>query len=265
MNQFIVGDAKRCIGCGTCQIACSNAHYAVGLQAQPRLSVIETRKVSAITACHHCPGAPCARVCPKNVIHHEGNFIRVEEKDCIGCKLCSLACPFGAIHPSGTTVAGVAGIKVDTPTYSEAMAPTLKWEIGVHTVAVKCDLCYFDPMGPNCVRVCPTLAIKTVQHPDAEGNVATTHDPLPVATLSSSNKDEAMARALQGAGNTRRIAKGTRRTTGSAASAYGGGTLDSVGGKSARAIDVAPVSTAVPGASAPLAPASEAPHTGAGE
>lgn len=160
MNRFILGDATRCIGCGTCEIACSNAHREVGLQSAPRIRVIQTRQISMITACHHCEGAPCARVCPVNVIKHEDDHISIKEKDCIGCKLCSLVCPFGAIRPSGTSIAGVAGIKVETPNFSEAQSDILQWEIGVHSVAVKCDLCSFDPLGPNCIRVCPTDAIR---------------------------------------------------------------------------------------------------------
>ena len=36
----------------------------------------------------------------------------------------------------------------------------LKWEIGVPTVAVKCDLCAYDKeKGPHCVAVCPTQAL----------------------------------------------------------------------------------------------------------
>lgn len=166
MNHYIVGHNERCIGCGTCQAACSDAHKAFGLQAHPRISVIKTSDISVISACHHCEGAPCAEVCPVQVIHHFGNFIYVDEKNCIGCKLCAYICPFGAIHPDGTPISGVAGISMNIPTYSKTISPTLDWEIGVHTVAVKCDVCFFDPNGPNCVRVCPTQAIEFITEED---------------------------------------------------------------------------------------------------
>lgn len=40
----------------------------------------------------------------------------------------------------------------------------LKWEIGVPTCAVKCDLCEYDPEnGPHCVAVCPTKALSYVK------------------------------------------------------------------------------------------------------
>jgi hydrogenase-4 component A len=104
----------------------------------------------------------CARVCPVNAIVHGADAIVLDEKSCIGCKMCALACPFGAITPSGTTTAGVAGIKANTPNHSEALGPLLVWEIGVRSVAVKCDLCTFRSEGPICIQVCPTKALFSV-------------------------------------------------------------------------------------------------------
>ncbi|STI64086.1 hydrogenase 4 Fe-S subunit [Escherichia coli] len=48
----------------------------------------------------------------------------------------------------------------------EENAPTqhalLRWEPGVQTVAVKCDLCDFLPEGPACVRACPNQALRLI-------------------------------------------------------------------------------------------------------
>ncbi len=163
MSQFIAITPSRCIGCGTCQSDCSAAHAAVGLQSEPRISVIETYEVSAAVTCHHCEGAPCMAVCPVNAITKDPrDFIHVNEQTCIGCKLCALACPFGAIHPSGTSTAGVAGIRYATPTYPKSLDPILRYDEGVYLRAVKCDLCNFDPEGPHCVRACPTDALRLV-------------------------------------------------------------------------------------------------------
>lgn len=170
MNRFIAINPDRCIGCGTCRAACSEGHKLVGLQGEPRLSMVMTRDVSAAVTCHHCEGAPCLEICPVNAITRENGSIQVNEQTCIGCKLCGIACPFGAIHPSGTSIAGVAGTMVATPTFSKSLSPLLQWEIGVYTCAVKCDLCSYDPEGgPHCVPACPTNALTYVVDEDLSG------------------------------------------------------------------------------------------------
>lgn len=171
MNRFIDINPYRCTACGTCMLACSDAHRSVGLQAHPRLSLSQSFSVSAVTCCHHCEGAICALVCPVHAITHESDYIAINEQTCIGCKMCALACPFGAITAAGTDITGVAGIKYETPTYSEALKNPLVWELGIKSVAVKCDLCVFDPLGPNCVRVCPTQALRVVDENDLNREV----------------------------------------------------------------------------------------------
>lgn len=162
MNRFVIAEPRQCIGCNTCMAACSQIHKAHGLQSHPRLTVTRSDEGSGPIVCHHCEDAPCARVCPVNAITHGADAIVLDEKTCIGCKMCALACPFGAITPAGTSTAGVAGIKTSTPTYSASMSPLLGWEIGVRAVAVKCDLCSFSEKGPTCVQVCPTHALFTI-------------------------------------------------------------------------------------------------------
>lgn len=164
MNRFVIADQQRCIGCNTCMAACTEIHKKQGMQSHPRLTVMRTDDATAPILCHQCEDAPCARVCPVNAITHGGDSIVLDEKTCIGCKLCALACPFGAITPSGTGVAGVAGIATATPTHSAALDPLLVWEVGVRSVAVKCDLCALSDQGPACVTVCPTNALFIVDH-----------------------------------------------------------------------------------------------------
>lgn len=168
MNRFIEIHPDKCIGCGTCRSACSESHLSAGLQGEPRLSLVTTGNVSAAVACHHCEGAPCLTVCPVNAITREKGAVHVNEQTCIGCKMCAVACPFGAIHPSGTSISGVAGMSVATPTFPKNTSDMLQWEIGVYTAAVKCDLCSFDEKGPNCVRACLTGALTYVNGKDVK-------------------------------------------------------------------------------------------------
>jgi len=111
------------------------------------------------------------QVCPVKAISNENGSIRVNEQTCVGCKMCAVVCPFGAIHPSGTSIAGVAGLKFDTPTFPSSRSEMLKWEEGVLTRAVKCDLCSFDPAGPHCVPACSTNALSFVDEAQVKANL----------------------------------------------------------------------------------------------
>lgn len=167
--SFIAIEPDRCIGCGTCSSACHEGHERVGLQAEPRIQVITTEAVTAAITCHHCQDAPCLQVCPVNAIVREEDCIHVLEQQCVGCRLCAVVCPFGAIHPSGTSIAGVAGIAYDTPIHSPFLSDLLTWDPGVYTTAVKCDLCVGVEESPCCVSACPTNALRLVdQKTDAD-------------------------------------------------------------------------------------------------
>ena len=91
-------------------------------------------------SCLHCETPDCVTVCPTGASYKraEDGIVLVDEDKCIGCKLCSWACPYGARE------------------YSE-----------VRGVMQKCTLCvdriYNDSFEeidrqPACVMACPTRA-----------------------------------------------------------------------------------------------------------
>jgi Fe-S-cluster-containing hydrogenase component 2 len=74
-------------------------------------------------------------ICPTGALHRESAVapVLLEEQLCIGCRMCIMACPFGAI---GLYLHGEKG------------------------AIVKCDLCQGDP---QCVRFCEPSALKFVR------------------------------------------------------------------------------------------------------
>ena len=44
MNRFVIADSTVCIGCRTCEAACSETHRLHGLQSMPRLRVMRNEK-----------------------------------------------------------------------------------------------------------------------------------------------------------------------------------------------------------------------------
>jgi sulfite dehydrogenase (quinone) subunit SoeB len=57
-----------------------------------------THTVNFPRSCLHCDDAPCVTVCPTGASYKrtEDGIVLVDEDMCIGCKLCSWACAYGA-------------------------------------------------------------------------------------------------------------------------------------------------------------------------
>ncbi|KLU65923.1 hydrogenase-4 component A [Desulfosporosinus acididurans] len=165
MNSFVVAAPNKCIGCRTCEVACVVAHSSENIftstkreiEFNPRLSVVKTAAVSAPIQCRHCEDAPCANACSEGCIVNKEGVIYINQRTCIGCKTCILACPFGAIEMAASYEGGEkkqqAGLKCDDGgklCFKEKM------------VANKCDLCLGREGGPACMEVCPTDALRIV-------------------------------------------------------------------------------------------------------
>lgn len=105
-------------------------------------------------SCLHCETPACVTVCPTGASYKraEDGIVLVDEDKCIGCKLCSWACPYGARE------------------YSQ-----------VEGVMKKCTLCvdriYNDNLDeserqPACVQACPTRARHFGDLGDPESDVS---------------------------------------------------------------------------------------------
>ncbi|MHC4779687.1 MAG: 4Fe-4S dicluster domain-containing protein [Planctomycetota bacterium] len=131
MSKVITADSTKCIGCKTCEVACSLRFTSASHPAASRLGVVrlEERGLHLPVVCRHCTSPPCAAACPVDALvrHGRTGAVVLDLIRCIGCRMCIRACPFGAMvqEPAGGDV-------------------------------VKCDLC---GGGPQCVSACPAGAL----------------------------------------------------------------------------------------------------------
>ena len=136
MDGMLTVDAKRCMGCYACEIACKEVH---GIPAG-KSSWIEVKRNDASRqqaaqkghylpfVCVHCTTPSCVEACPEEAIaQREDGIVVLDSSGCTGCGLCIEACPYGAIF------------------FDE------------EGVAFKCDLCVErmeQEMWPGCVQHC---------------------------------------------------------------------------------------------------------------
>jgi len=152
-HRFIFSDSTKCVGCLSCELACAAANagisfeeaYVTKLPLVSRNRVIKKGQKTSPLQCMHCEDASCMAACPHGVIEKVGDFIRLNEKACVGCGCCTFVCPYGAV--------------------------TLNPKEG-RMIAQKCNLCSNLPTGPSCVRVCTTDAIRVVDYETFESLMA---------------------------------------------------------------------------------------------
>jgi Fe-S-cluster-containing dehydrogenase component len=115
----LVIDLDTCVGCHACAVNCKQwndggqtgpltdtAPYSAGPDGVwfNRVHSFEAgdgadgRTVYFPKSCLHCDDAPCVTVCPTGASYKraEDGIVLVNPDTCIGCKLCSWACPYGA-------------------------------------------------------------------------------------------------------------------------------------------------------------------------
>lgn len=139
MRYGMTCDTKLCVTCNACVLACKAENGVPAGEARcwtvqaehghfPLLTV-ETRS----ERCNHCENAPCVSACPTGASHHaDGGIVIVDPERCVGCKACTIACPYEVryMHPEGY---------IDKCTFC------------IHRVR--------EGKDPACVTVCPTKAL----------------------------------------------------------------------------------------------------------
>ncbi|SDQ12354.1 4Fe-4S dicluster domain-containing protein [Pseudovibrio sp. Tun.PSC04-5.I4] len=157
-NKIIYVDPGKCLGCHSCEFSCALAHSSAkslfdveALKgAVSRTHVVKVGDSNVPMQCRHCEDAPCTKVCPTGSLRQATGLgsVSITEQSCIGCKLCTMVCPFGVIS-------------VEKKPDSDSSSATN------NGVAMKCDLCndWRKEKGETqtaCEQACPTQAIKLV-------------------------------------------------------------------------------------------------------
>lgn len=156
-------DLERCVGCWSCAVICKSENAVpLGLWWNRILTAGDDLDTPATDehgdphlhwvplACQHCDDAPCEKVCPTSAtyINAEG-LVLVNQDDCIGCRYCMAACPYGVRVFNW----GEAEYPVPEGTGMVATRPVGSVE--------KCTMCVHrlaEDQVPSCVWSCPAQA-----------------------------------------------------------------------------------------------------------
>lgn len=143
-NYAMIVVPYRCINCGSCYVACKATWDVPFGKEKFRTKVLEKEwgqsgdnyddlHMDFISIlCFHCDNPACVSVCPTCASYKrkEDGIVVLDDKKCIGCRMCMLACPYNA-----------------------------RWYNEEKGIVDKCNFCLDrleEKKEPMCSAVCPT-------------------------------------------------------------------------------------------------------------
>jgi Fe-S-cluster-containing dehydrogenase component len=202
MKYGMVIDQQLCVGCAACTIACKaenntpdNFNWCDKItRTEGKFPNVKYEYIS--TMCNHCEDAPCVNACPTTAMYKntETGLTLHDPDKCIGCKACTIACPYGVINVNwdephaawaqddplveGGTYSPAEMVAVTgaegSPHGNPERATTYPVVRSAGTVE-KCNFCdhrLAQNLEPACVMACPSRAriVGDLDDPDSEIN-----------------------------------------------------------------------------------------------
>lgn len=128
--KVLVWDETKCIGCGTCEKACSKAWFKEENREKSRIKITKTEAGISCNVCNQC--GECINVCPVEALSRDAKgIVRLNAQICVGCFSCVGFCPTASMF------------------FAE-----------IEPIPFKCISCGI------CVKSCPTGALKLEDRPE---------------------------------------------------------------------------------------------------
>ena len=139
MKHVLISHTDKCIGCGTCELACSLQQTDMFRPSASNMRVYRVDETgdNYAVACLQCQDAPCMQACKFGALTRNAvtDVVETIKEKCVGCTMCVRACPFKSI----------------------AVDKAVK-------KSFKCNQCEGDP---QCVKQCPAKALEFLPADDA--------------------------------------------------------------------------------------------------
>ncbi|HEY6004436.1 MAG TPA: 4Fe-4S dicluster domain-containing protein [Anaeromyxobacter sp.] len=191
----MVIDRRKCVGCHACTVGCvAENKLPPGVVYRPVLeeetgTYPKVGRTFLARPCMQCDRPPCTKVCPAGATEKNADgVVVIDYEECIGCRKCVAACPYGARTfdsgdfatrgtPDGLAIVGQgrAGRMERSPSFEYARAwPRAAGAPPVDKVR-KCHFCMHrlaEGVLPACVTTCVGRATYFGDANDAASTVA---------------------------------------------------------------------------------------------